>query len=256
LSIEKYIGALTLSEPAAPVGRIVAKGGPGELPKPLTVPKDLNAAVDAGSLVSFVSGVDDREKSDILFSVQLAQRAADAAFDRFAQTRTWYSKYNEVLEAVGWTTEQFAFAAHEQAEGDFRMDQAALAVISAIATGNQLQAITASISALEKLADKDGAITLFDFHAAADLSGNFQIGAVQKSEKNASLSMALGAFYFRTTEQRRKFLFFRWGRNDVNFWTAATKMTFNVAIYDKVRGAVEQKLGNSALEFISKLDIR
>lgn len=255
MSIEAYIGGLNLSGEVAPLGRLTAKGGPRQSVRPLTLPDNINAAVDAGSILSFVSGVDANEKADILFSVQLAQRAANAAVDRYAQTRMWYSKYNEVLEAVGWATEQYAFAAHDQAKGDLRMDKAALGVIAAIATGNQLQAITASISALERLADSDGAITLFDTHAAADLSGNFQIGAVQKGS-NGSLSMALGAFYFRTTEQRRKFLFFQWGANAINFWTAATKMTFNMAIYDKLRSPVQDKLGKDALNFISKLDIR
>jgi hypothetical protein len=255
VSLESYIGDLPISAQTAPLGRIVRKGAPGEPQKPPTLPPNLDAAVDAGSIVSFVSGVDANEKADILFSVQLAQRGADAAFDRFAQTKAWYGKYNEVLEAVGWAAEQFAFAAHGQGEGDFMMDKAALSAIAGIATGNQLQAITASITALEKLADNDGSITLFDYHAAAGMSGNFQIGAVQKTS-NGSLSMAAGAFYFRSVEQRRKFLFWRWGRNEINFWAAAQKMTLNTAIYGSLRKQIEQKLGQQALDYISGLDIR
>lgn len=270
MSIESYINGLSISRKASPIARIVAKGGartgqkaggrilrkgaPESAAKSAPLPEKLSAAVDAGSILSFVDAVDAREQSDILYSVQLAQRAADSACNRFAETQTWYGKYNEVLQAVGWTTEQYAFSAHAQDQGNFRMDKAALGVITAIATGNQLQAITASIAALEKLADDDGAITLFDYYATADLSGNFQIGAVQKSS-NGSLSMALGAFYFRTTARRKKFLFFQWGSNDVNFWTAAQKMTFNTAIYGKVRGAVEKKLGEKALEYIAGIDI-
>ncbi len=192
MSIESYISELSLSNDTAPIGRVRVKIAPGESPPEPQLPANLNAAVDVGSLLSFVSGVGASEKADILFSVQLAQRAADAASDRFADTEKWYKKYNEVLAAVGWTPEQFAFVAHNQKEGNLAMDKVALAVIAAIATGNQLQAIVASISALEKLADGDGAITLFNYHAAEGLSGNFQIGAVQKGA-NDTLSMALGA---------------------------------------------------------------
>jgi hypothetical protein len=160
----------------------------------------------------------------------------------------------EVMQAVGWTTEQYAFSAHDQSKGNFRMDQAALGVIAAIATSNQLQALTAAISALQKLADNEGAVTLFDRYAAADLSGNFQLGAVQKGD-NGSLSMALGAFYFRSTAHQGKFLFFQWGNGDVNFWAAAQKMTFNGAIYDKLRQVVERKIGRAASEFIARLNI-
>ena len=249
MSLETYIDGLALSK-AATTGSFLRKGDAENR----ALSTDLDAWVNVGSILSFVSGVDSDERSDILFSVQLAQRAADAACDRFAQTRIWYNKYNEVLEAVGWVTEQFAFAAHNQAEGDFRMDQAALSIISAIATGNQLQAITASISALEKLAEGDGAITLFDVYAAAGLSGNFQLGAVQKAQTGA-ISMALGAFYFHSSSQRRQFLFAKWGLNDVNFWTAAQKMTFNSDVYANVRDTVQKKLGRQAVNFIERLHI-
>jgi hypothetical protein len=255
MSMQAYIGRLSISDAEIPAGRITPKGAPGTPASKPALPADLQAAVDAGSVLSFVSDVGAGEKSDILFSVQLAQRAANAEYDRFAQTKSWYGKYNEVLEAVGWATEQFAFASHDQSEGDLVMDKAALSVITAIATGNQLGAITASISALEKLADNDGAITLFDFNAASEGSGNFQIGAVEKGA-NGSLSMALGAFYFRGISDRHKFLFFKWGRNEVNFWTAAQKMSFNMTIYDRVRDAVQSKLGNDALSFIKGIKIR
>ncbi|SEC20751.1 hypothetical protein SAMN05519104_0951 [Rhizobiales bacterium GAS188] len=249
MSLETYIDGLSLSK-APSTGRLLRKGSREDLP--LSAGPD--AWVDVGSLLSFVSGVDTGDRSDILFSLQLAQRAADAACDRFAQTRTWYSKYNEVLEAVGWITEQFAFAGHDQTEGDFRMDKAALSIISAIATVNQLQGITASISALENLIEGDDAMTLFDSYATAGLSGNFQIGAVQKAQSGA-LSMALGAFYFRASSQRRKFLFAKWGRNDVNFWTSAQKMTFNTLIYANIRSAVQKRLGRQSADFIAKLVI-
>lgn len=246
MSIERYLSTLSLSTDRAPIGRVVARGeGDG---KP-SLPTNLQAAVDAGGIVSFVSGVDETEKTDILLSVQFAQRAANAAHDRFAETRAWYGKYCEVLEAVGWATEQFAFAQHQQERGDFSMDKAALAVIAELATGNQLGALTTSISALEQLAESDGAITIFDYHAVADLSGNFQLGAVEKSA-NGALSMAAGAFYFHAVEMRRKFLFWKWGVNEVNFWTAAQKMTLNTLIYDKVRSMVEQRLGAQARDYV------
>jgi hypothetical protein len=266
MSIEKYLKGIAIAAPAA---RIATKGGPRIVRKggvrvrrkgiaekeaqPPALPAKLNAAVDAGSILSFVGAADANEQKDILYSIQFAQRAANKACDRFAETKAWYGKYNEVLEAVGWTTEQYAFTAHQQAEGNLRMDKAALQVISAIAIGNQLGAITTAISALEKLAADDNAITLFDHYASGDLSGNFQIGAVQKS--NGTISMASGAFYFRTIARRKKFLFFGYGRNEVNFWTAAQKMTFNAAIYDKVRTLVERKIGDSAMEEIIAFDV-
>ena len=135
--------------------------------------------------MSFVEGVSEQEKNDVLYSIQLAQRGASGTYDRFTQTQFWYQKYVEILENLGWATEQFAFTRFDQTEGEFRMDQAALAIITAIATQNQLAVLQESVAALSKLAEDDGTIQLFDFHSSMEGSGNFQLGAVQRTPNGA-----------------------------------------------------------------------
>ena len=225
-----------------------AAGSAVSSPDPVT----LKAAVDVGSVLSFVDGIGQQEKQDILYAVQLAQRGASGAYDRHAQSRSWYQMYNEILENLGWAGEQFAFTSHDQSEGEFRMDREALAIVAAIATQGQLAVLTQSIKALEAMADGDGTIKLFDFHASADMSGNFQLGAVQQAA-NGSLSMALGAFYFRATEARRRFLFFAWGASNVNFWTSAQRLTFNTQFYAQHRELVMRKLGVDSGRFLGAL---
>ena len=264
MSIDRYIETLTLANatltparlPGLKAARGATRSGSAAGPPPMTpaspMPRDLQAAVDAGSLLSFVEGVNVQEKDDVLFSVQLAQRGASGAFDRFTQTESWYRKYVEILENLGWTAEQLAFARYDQSEGEIRMDKAALVVIAAIATQNQLAVLQESVKALAALADDDGSIRLFDFHTAAKMSGNFQIGAVQKAA-NEALALALGAFYFDGADARRRFLFFSWGAQKVNFWAAAQKMTLNMTFYAQHRDLVQRKLGASSADFIGAL---
>lgn len=211
-----------------------------------------DAVVDVGSLLCFVDGVPAQEREDILYSVQLAQRGASGAFDRFTETQAWYGKYVEILENLGWATEQMAFSRFDQSEGQFRMDQAALAIITAIASQNQLAVLQESVSALSKLAEDDGSISLFDFHSSTQGSGNFQLGAVQRSE-NGALTMALGAFYFRSVDERRRFLFFKWGAREVHFWTAAQRMTLNTTFYARRRADVLARLEADAPRYIADL---
>ena len=149
--------------------------------------KPPQAMVDAGSLLSFVDGVNSQEQDDVLYAIQLAQRGASGAYNRFTQTRQWYGKYVGILEQLGWTVEQMAFTRHDQSEGEVRMDQASLAVIAAIPTQNQLAVLKESVTALTSLAEEDGTIRLFDFHTLSEMSGNFQIGAVQKMTLNTDL---------------------------------------------------------------------
>ena len=267
MSINQYITKLALDSAADPFVDLFSqtfagkntRGGLEPAPVARSVvatpdPATLKAAVDVGSVLSFVDDIGQQDKQDVLYAVQLAQRGASGAYDRNAQSRSWYQKYNEILENLGWVGEQFGFTSHDQSEGEFRMDREALAVVGAIATQGQLAVLTQSLKALEALADGDGSIKLFDFHASADMSGNFQLGAVQQAA-NGPLSMALGAFYFHAAEARRRFLFFAWGSHKVNFWTSAQRLTFNTGFYAEHRELVMRKLGVDSGRFLSALTL-
>ena len=221
---------------------------------PASATDAFDARINVGSVVSFVDGLTAQERDDVLYSVQIAQRGASGAFDRFTQTQSWYQKYIEILENLGWATEQMAFTRYDQSEGEFRMDQAAVKIIAAIATGGQLAVLQESLTALSSLAENDGAIRLFDFHASLEGSGNFQLGSVQKAG-NGALSMALGGFYFRSMDEQRRFLFFKWGAKKVNFWTAAQRMTLNADFYAQNRESVRLRLVADASNFIATLSL-
>lgn len=255
IGVSAYLRDLSLSPPVMQAQGSAAARKRAAAPRKrraVTTQASENAVINAGSLVSFVAGVSAQEQQDVLYSVQLAQRAASGSFDRFTQTRFWYQKYLEVLENLGWAGEQLAFSQFEQDQGEYRMDQAALAVITAVATQNQLAVLKASVDALGKLAEEDGAIQLFDFHSSQESSGNFQLGAVQKSP-NGALTMAVGAFYFHALDTRRRFLFFKWGRQRVNFWTAAQRLTLNGEFYARRRPTVKARIEADADEYLSGL---
>ncbi|MEW6218892.1 MAG: hypothetical protein AB1634_05065 [Thermodesulfobacteriota bacterium] len=265
MSVARYIESLTIACEALPgrlaerplTFRAVTRGEPGPPPPPLpaaALPEDLQAAVDAGTLLSFVDGLSPQERDDVLFSVQLAHRGASGAFNRFTNTEAWYNKYMDILNRLGWAAEQLAFVRHDQSQGEIRMDQAALAVITAIATQNQLAVLNAAVKALEELAEEDSTIRLFDFQTAASASANFQIGAVQKAD-NGALGMAMGAFHVQGLDTRRRFLFFSWGAQKIQFWTAAQKMTLNTTFYAQHRHLVIKALGAGVADYIGGLTL-
>ncbi|MBU1666151.1 MAG: hypothetical protein KKG92_12230, partial [Gammaproteobacteria bacterium] len=71
-----------------------------------------------------------------------------------------------------------------------------------------------------------------------------------------ALALALGAFYYCGDDARRRFLFFRWGAQQVDFWTAAQKMTLNTAFYaQECREDVRRKLGVKASSYIADLTL-
>ncbi len=221
---------------------------------PEVVTDKMRAAVNAGSIVSFVAGLSEEEKGDVLFSTQLAQRAASAKHDRFAATKDWYGVYAGVLERLGWVVEGFAFTDRGSSKGEFSMDKSALDIIATIATGAQLAILVKTIDTLKRLGEDDRALRIFDMQAAAELSGNFQIGAAQKADNDA-LSLALGGFHFRTKDHRGKFLFWTWGAEEIHFWTAVSKATLNRMLYSVHRQAVIAKLAADAPDYVANLDI-
>lgn len=238
----------------AHTGGVMGEEGNGSAPLQ-ALPDTVTAAINTNALLSFVAGVSPAERDDVLYSVQLAARGASGSFDRFTQTQSWYQKYTEILQNLGWTLQQFAFVRHEQEAGQLHMDQEALAVIAAIASQNQLAILKEAIDALKKLANDDDTVHLFDLQSSSQMSGNFQIGAVQRAD-NGALSLALGAFHFRSKDTRKRVLFFSWGAQNVHFWTGAQKLTLNTDFYAPFRDMVRQKLGADACDYIRALKLR
>jgi hypothetical protein len=230
------------------------RGEPAGMPSPPAIPGNLRAAVNAGALVSFVAGVTGDEISDVLFSTQLAQRAASTKHDRFTATEAWYGLFTDVLSRLGWVGEGFAFTHRTNTAGSFTLDRSALDVIMTIATNNQLAILVKTLDTLKTLADTDGALRVFELQALKEKSGNFQLGAVQRAD-NGALSLALGAFYFHSSDARRRALFASWGQGEVEFWTGAQKMTLNKTLYAPHRAAVAARLAADAADYIAELEI-
>ena len=246
--------------PNRPVGvdaderRRAGGAGAGGVGMPEAIDDKLRAAVNAGSILSFVAGIDAEDKADVLLATQLAQRAASARHDRFDATADWYRAYLEVLERLGWVGEGFAFERRSSVAAEFTIDKVALDAIMTIATGNQLAILVKTLDTLKNLGPADAPLRVFELQALAALSGNFQIGAVQRAD-NGALSMALGAFHFRAKDVKTGVLFIKWSSDVLEVWTGAQKMTLNEALYAPHRSAVARKLAEDSADYIAGLEI-
>ncbi len=240
---------LSPAPPARPVGKRASK--PARSGRQAAAPQ---ASVNAGSLMSFAAGLNDEERGDVLYSLQLAQRAASAAHDRYTNTQSWYQSYVEVLDNLGWTSSQMTFTHYDEDESEFRMDEVAVDLLLAVARRDQLAVLQQAVTALGTLAEDDATVQLFDFHSSSQSGGNFQLGAVQR-ERNGVLTMALGAYYFRALDSRKRFLFAQWGSRQVNFWACAQRLTLNSALYGQVRDGVQAKLSADASRYIANLKL-
>ena len=239
-----YVRALELALPPQPAGRL----------KPFTVQEGTEAGyVDAGSLVSFVAGVPELHKQDVLNSTLLAQLAANKVADREKKVKEWYAKYVEVLGKVGWVFQAFNFTEYSASGSTFTADKVIADVLEAIATKDDKKIIDATIKAVKALDGGDGRLMLWNQNSTKLTQGNFQISSC--AESDGVVVMKLGAFYFSTDKNVTSVLWFSFSKSSTQMYKSAVTVNLNDQVYAKVRQAVLEKLGRSAQDYVGELDI-
>lgn len=241
-----YIQSLDIGEPALAVA--------GRKKLAFVAEDDKKAAaVDAGSLVSFVGGVSAIHQQDTLNSTLLAQLAANQKYDREEQTVDWYKFYRDVLENIGWVIQGFNFNKFDTQSASFSVDEVVIKLLAAIATDDDVAIVAETIEAVKALSNDDGRVVLFDSQSHKLKKGNFQIGI--GNDDDGVMVMKMGAFYFSTSKDVTNVLWFRFERSDSEMYQASQTINLNEQIYAKVRQQVIDKLGVRAQEFVLGLDI-
>lgn len=208
--------------------------------------------INEGSLISFVAGLSAQEKSDVLNSVLLAQRAANKKHDRYSEATAWYEAYREVLTMIGWAAGTNTFQKYTATGGTFKVENVVLEIIATLVVGGPvIAAVTQALNALKGLSTTDKRFTLWDQASHRLTTGNFQVAASEKSDDGLVLN--LGTFYFSATQTATHFLFFDFSTSDIELFVGGQKMVLNTAVYAQVRQGVTDKLGVLASEFVANL---
>ena len=215
--------------------------------------QSLKAAVNASSVISFVENLTPGQKEDVLLSTLFAQRAADAKRDPIKERAKWYDVYMDMMSLMGWARENAPFESSQRMKGNGSFDQVVISTLAAVATGNQMKIVESAIEALRGLSDSEGKIKLFDFETSHTNGGNFQVGSAEASGE--IISMALGAFNFRFKDKKKNIMFVSWGKNELDYWLSAQKMSLSPTIYSDVRELVKDKLADSRKTLIADIDI-
>lgn len=211
------------------------------------------AAVDAGSVISFVANVSGQNRSDVLNSTLLAQLAANHKYDRMEAPLNWYGFYTDVLGRVGWVLQEFGFKKYETHEQQFTLDAVLIELFEAILTGNELLVAKATVDALKKLSDDDNRLVVFSHESHSTSMGNFQLGLC--SDQGDAVAMKANAFHFTTKTDITRILWAKFTESNMYLYFASNTMTLNKEVYEQVRAAVIKKLGDAAKEFVENLPI-
>lgn len=242
-----FINTITLAEPDASLAALAGEAA-------AVTEGDKAGYVDAGSLVSFVAGVPLQHKQDVLNSTLLAQLAASAQYSREKQTAEWYAYYRNVLENIGWVIGKFSYTDYSSSGAQFTADKVILKILEAIATGNDLAVVAATMEALNSLGDDDPAVKIFETSSHTANDGTFQIAAA--AESDGVVVLKIGAFGFSTTQTVTRVLWFRFETGMTKFYKGDEVINLDDQIYAQVRQAVIEKLGDKAITFVKNLKDR
>ncbi len=207
--------------------------------------------VNYTALNSFVSGITKTKQDDVLNSMLIAQRAAQSAFPNRNQVKEWYEKYFEVLTTIGWVMDQHSFKEFETGASIFEVDKAILDIIGAAITGSQLAVIVKTIEAFKALNDNDSRFVAFEKNTHSLNEGFFQIGLA--TESNGVVAVNLSAFQLNTSNNIKKILFFKSGKDKTNMKYFLTKMTLQESRFNEARKFILKKLDIDIDKYISNL---
>ncbi|WP_150526892.1 hypothetical protein [Roseibium sediminis] len=225
------------------VGRAASSGeeSAGQSPSDRS---SFSAGISGSGLFSFSQNLDAPAVQDVLQSLRFAERAADAQFDRNERIEDWYQFYIRVLRQLGWTTSAENWDTKTFDRDNMTIGEEAFKLLSAVASANQLGIIRQALDTMAGLAKDRKEIKLFDFTTSVELGGTFQIGTVETAATGVS-KMSLGAFFYRSDDRKRNFLFVTWGRNNLSLSTCIHQMLLNHESYAEYRDLIKTRLGDS-----------
>jgi hypothetical protein len=211
------------------------------------------AKLDDAILTSFVDGLIQQTQEDVLNSVLLAQLAADYKYSSKKDPENWYSEYTRVLPHLGWVTQGFKFDEYHSTGQNVEIDRVVINVLAAIVSADELALITATMKALDNLPGDAKAKKIWDSTTHDESHGTFQNCSVSQSDKVAI--MKTGAFYFSAKKVDSRFLWVKWGSDEIKIFKSAQVMNLNLNFYATIRQTVIDKLGDRAKNFIADIPI-
>jgi hypothetical protein len=214
------------------------------------------AAVVGADLVTFVKGVSEQNRSDILNATLLAQLVAKKqvpAPETLAAWAAWYDVYFDVMTHLGFGIQDKGFAEYQTNSTNFEAHQAIIQVAETLFAGAPaaLAVITTALKALQEMDEDSPWIRLFDRESKSAQTARFQVTTA--SEDNGEAVVSIIAFGLEATSRITQVLFFKFHANAVKLQNHSGKVSINAAVLAGVRPDVSAKLVGFAEQFVRGL---
>ena len=212
------------------------------------------ALVVGSDIVSFVKGVTEERRKDVVNSALLAQLVANHKVHDPTHIFAWYDAYFTALTNIGWVVQDRQFVDHTESSQSFQAHK----VIIDLATGllgphaAGLEVVKQVLGALEKMDTSSPWITLFNRESRFAKTARFQITLAEEAPGGQFL-VSLLAFALVAQTTLTQVLFFKFNKNDVRLKHSAGKVTINTTVLDAIRDAVSQRIAQFSADYVKGL---
>ena len=217
--------------------------------------KAKNQAMVVGSdIVSFVQGVTEARRGDIVNSALLAQLVAKKRVPDGSKIFEWYDAYFDTLSSIGWVIQDRQFVQHTESSQNFEAHEAVLTVAaSLLGPGTAaLQIVKSTLDAMQAMKQNSPFITLFNRESQHAETARFQVTLADQSQEGQFL-VALMAFGLTAKSTLTQVLFFKFHGSDVELKHSSGRVTINTTVLESVRDAVAAKLAAHASSYMRGL---
>lgn len=212
------------------------------------------ALVVASDVVSFVKGVTNERRQDIVNSSLLAQLAASKKVPDKKNIIDWYNAYFDVLENIGWAIQERNFSAYTQEANGLETHEAILKAATAFLgpTATALAVVTSILDAIKSMDSNSSWLKIFDQETKSAETAHFQIALAEQSD-DGQFFVSLMAFSLKANASITQILFFKIRKDELELQKCLGKVTINEDVLVSVRDRLKQKLAAHANDYIAKL---
>lgn len=225
--------------------------------EPISFSDSQEAVVVGAQLAEFSPRVPAAQRTALADCLLLAQLAANKATASKPDVMAWYRSYVEVLQSLGWTTQEMNFEERQVGNLDADVHQEIVPVITAMLgpVGAAASVVVSVLRGLQKLNEDSPWITVFDRASQHASGAKFQFGFVDLGPDPSSVSIKLLALAIDASRTITQVLFFKFSKQDAKLRTADGRLGIEGARLDSIKDALSARVRPFLAENVTKIPI-
>lgn len=225
-------------------------------PRFLLAGESEQALQNDNAITSFVDGVREEFKDDVLKSTLWVQLAADVDFDRFRESEQWLGRYRQRLGIVGWNVPASNRQEVLLSGSTVEVSEVLLGVIKDLAEltgGFRLLEVATKAFGVNRIPDNDQTLDVLDTRQHVESRGIAMSFPCEMAGSNVVM-LAAGT-ETQVVNRESRFLWFRWSKSSTKIFRTAFVAELNTEFYKELREDVDNALGNRARDLINNLEL-